>query len=81
VFGIEKERVRQREVRGEASWTVRIGVMSVHVPLKSPVASRRWRHLGGSEARQRRTIATPKDLETSWKASTLVVPFEWRRRG
>jgi hypothetical protein len=47
---------------GRPPGTVRIGVMSAHVLPKSCVATSRWR-----------TIATPKDLETSWKASTLDV--------
>jgi hypothetical protein len=47
--------------------------MSVHVLPKSSVATSSCRHLEGSETRQRRTIATPKDLDTSWKAPTLVV--------
>jgi hypothetical protein len=48
-------------------------VMLVHVLPKSSVATTSCRQLEGSETRQRRTIATPKDLDTSWKASTLVV--------
>jgi hypothetical protein len=58
---------------GRPPGTVRIGVMSVHVLPKSSVATSSCRHLEGFEMRQRRTIATPKDFETSWKASTLVV--------
>jgi hypothetical protein len=47
--------------------------MSVHVLPKSCVARRRWRHLDGSVARQRRTVTTPNDLDARWNVSTLVV--------
>ena len=58
---------------GKPPGTACIGVMSVHVLPKSSVVTTRWWHLEGSVARQRRTIVTPSDRDTSWNASTLVV--------
>jgi hypothetical protein len=71
--GSRKDACSSASSGGSPPGTVCIGVMSVHVLPKSSVARRRWRHLDGCVARQRRTVTTPNDLDASWNVSTLVV--------
>jgi hypothetical protein len=71
--GSKKKACIRRRSGGNPPGTLCIGVMSAQVFPESSVATRRWWHLDGSVARQRRTMATPNDLDTSWNAWTLIV--------